>query len=184
MPAKKAAKKKPAKRVPTAKPPKQPRGRPTDYRDEFAVQAGKLCCLGATDKDIADFFGVDERTINRWKDQHADFCQSLKRGKMSADAEVADCLFRRATGYKQEAIKIMQHKGIPVIQAYQETYPPDVTACIFWLKNRRPDLWRDKVEVKNEHSGKIEGSGFTPEEDEAITDFVSNIRKGLKAPGT
>ena len=55
-------------------------GRPSRYRAEFAEQAGKLCRLGATDQKMAEFFGVDVATLNRWKLRHAGFCESLKRG--------------------------------------------------------------------------------------------------------
>ena len=161
------------------------KGRPSSYKEEYAEQAEKLCRLGATDKELADFFEVAESTLNLWKLEHPDFSESLKRGKSTADAEVADRLFRRATGYSHKAVKFATFEGMITDQReYTEHYAPDTTACIFWLKNRRPDLWRDKVEVKAEHSGKIDGSGFSPEEDAAITDFVAGIRDGLKKPGT
>jgi hypothetical protein len=72
-------------------------GRPTLYREEYTEQALKLCRLGATDRELADFFDVSEQTINAWKDAHPEFLESLKDGKAKADAEVADKLFRRAT---------------------------------------------------------------------------------------
>lgn len=132
-------------------------GRPSSYKPEYAVQAGKLCKLGATDKEIADFFGVDERTVNRWKSEHLEFCQSLKEGKTLADAEVADRLYQRAMGYTHHAVKIAaspsgEHVSVP----YVEHYAPDTTAAIFWLKNRRPDLWRDK------HTQELTGAGGAP----------------------
>ncbi|KNY20439.1 hypothetical protein AKJ13_22340 [Methylobacterium sp. ARG-1] len=110
----------------------------------FARQAEKLLKDGATDTDLAGFFEVDVRTIYRWKLQHEDFRQALTRTKAVADDAVVASLFRRATGYSHDAVKIMQDKGSPVVVPYVEHYPPDTTAAIFWLKNRRPDLWRDK----------------------------------------
>jgi len=129
--------------------------RPSQYRSEYADQALKLCRLGATDKDMADFFGVSEQTINAWKKAHPLFLESLKGGKEMADAEVADKLFKRATGYSHDAVKIFANAttGAEQIVPYVEHYPPDTTACIFWLKNRRPDLWRDKHDL--EHSGSL-----------------------------
>ncbi len=87
-------------------------GRPTSYRPEYAEQALKLCRLGATDKELADFFEVAESTVNLWKIEHPEFSESLKAGKAQADAEVADKLFKRATGYSHSAVKIMQFKSI------------------------------------------------------------------------
>ena len=122
-----------------------PAGRPTSYRPEYAAQAERLCRLGATDRELADFFEVSEQTINAWKDAHPQFLESLKRGKRESDVNVADRLYMRAMGYSHEAVKIFMPSGAdkPVYAAYTEHYAPDTTACIFWLKNRRPDLWRD-----------------------------------------
>ena len=88
-----------------------PAGRPSSYRAEYVEQALKLCRLGATDRELADFFDVAESTLNLWKLEHAEFSESLKRGKAEADAEVADKLFRRATGYSHEAVKIFMPAG-------------------------------------------------------------------------
>jgi hypothetical protein len=102
--------------------------------------------LGATDKEIANFFEVDERTINRWKIDYPVFCQSLKRGKLQADATVAYKLYKRATGFKHTEDKIFVHEGQTITVPTIKTYPPDTTAAIFWLKNRRTSEWRDKHE--------------------------------------
>lgn len=141
--------------------------RPTKYRAEFAEQARKLCRLGATDVELADFFEVALSTLNKWKLSHKEFSESIKSGKTLGDAEVADKLFKRATGYSHEAVKIFNDEGRPLIVPYTEHYPPDTTAAIFWLKNRRPDLWRDKVQQEVQHSGGITGiklivEGITP----------------------
>jgi phage FluMu gp28-like protein len=121
--------------------------RPTKYKPEYAEQTLKLCRLGATDKELADFFQVNEDTINEWKKVHVEFSESIKGGKAQADAEVADKLFKRATGYEHKAVKISASPdGREHVTEYDERYPPDTTAAIFWLKNRRPDLWRDKTD--------------------------------------
>ena len=137
------------------------RGRPTSYKPEYATQALKLCRLGATDKELADFFGVHEDTITEWKRVHPEFSVSLKEGKTLADAEVADKLFKRATGYSHQAVKIVANAntGQEHIVPYTEHYPPDTTAAIFWLKNRQRDKWRDKVDT--EITGK-DGSPIAP----------------------
>ena len=141
----------------TKKPPIKKKastgGRPTSYKPEYAEQVKKLTRLGATDKEIAEFFEVAESTLNLWKQRHLEFSESLKAGKALADAEVADKLFRRATGYEHKAVKIVADAktGAEHQVEYIERYPPDTTAAIFWLKNRRPDLWRDRID--NTHSG-------------------------------
>lgn len=129
-------------------------GRPSKYRKEYAEQAKKLCAqLGATEADIAEFLGVATRTVERWKVEHAEFCRALKLGKKVADARVEQSLYRRAIGYSHEAEKIFQHGGAVVRAKTLEQYPPDTTACIFWLKNRDKANWRDKQD--HEHSGSL-----------------------------
>lgn len=162
-------------------------GRPTRYRKEFAEQARKLCRLGAIDVELADFFGVDVATLNRWKKAHREFCESLKEGKSQADAEVAQSLFHRATGYSHPDTKFATHEGrITDSQEYTKHYPPDTIACIFWLKNRRPDLWRDKI--GHEHTGKDGGpikqeSEFTvTPEDEAVIARIRDKRDSIDRP--
>jgi len=128
-------------------------GRPTDYRPEMVEQAKKLCELGATDRELARFFQVSESTINLWKLEHPEFSESLKLGKEASDERVARSLYHRALGYSHDAVKIFADPktGAEKVVEYTEHYPPDTTAAIFWLKNRRPKEWRDKVD--HEHSG-------------------------------
>jgi hypothetical protein len=117
--------------------------RPSKFKAEFVEQARKLAYLGATDREAADFFGVTEQTINNWKSTNAEFFEALKVGKETADARVEQSLYRRALGYTHDAVKIMTVDGAVVQTPYVEHYPPDTTAAIFWLKNRRADRWRD-----------------------------------------
>lgn len=123
------------------------RGRPSKYQPSFVVQAKKLAELGATDREVADFFEVDERTLNRWKHEHEDFCQSLRVGKEAADARVIQSLYRKAIGYEQDAVKIAVNAQGEVTQVpFIERHAPDTTAAIFWLKNRASADWRDKID--------------------------------------
>ncbi len=122
-------------------------GRPSKYKQEYAEQARKLCLLGATDAKLADFFEVDEATINRWKHDFPEFCKSLKAGKIQADAEIAESLFNRAKGYIAPDLDIKMYEGEIIETPYMKHYPPDATSMIFWLKNRQPDLWREKREA-------------------------------------
>lgn len=123
-----------------------PAGRPSDYKPEFADQASKLCALGATDFELADFFKVDTRTIYRWKNLHEEFCQAVTCGKEKADERVERALFNRAVGYSFESEKVFQHQGEIIRAEIVEHVPPDPGAAMNWLKNRKPDDWRDKRE--------------------------------------
>lgn len=143
---KKPAAKKKAAGVAASEKKKRGVGQPTSYRDEYTDWALKLTKLGATDKDMAEAFEVTEQTLNNWKQAHPEFFESIKKGKAIADAEVASKLFHRATGYEHPEDDIKSVNGEIVITPTVKHYPPDTTAAIFWLKNRRPDLWRDKIE--------------------------------------
>ena len=129
-------------------------GQPTKYKDEYAKQAYKLCLLGSTDKDMADFFEVCEDTINNWKHKHPEFFESIKRGKVSADATVASRLYKRAVGYEHDEDKIFNNQGEPLIVPTTKHVQPDTTAAIFWLKNRQPKMWRDSQNIDHTTNGK------------------------------
>lgn len=122
-----------------------PGGRPTDYKPQYAEKAYKLCLLGAKDKELADFFEVSEQTLNVWKEKHPEFIESIKAGKEDADANVANSLYKKAQGYTRQ---VKNEEGEVIGETY---YPPDTSACIFWLKNRQKHKWRDKQDI--EHSG-------------------------------
>ena len=124
-------------------------GRPTAYKPEYALQAEKLCNLGATDIELADFFEVSPATITNWKNKHPEFLAALKTGKESLDERVERSLYHKAIGYSFDAVKIFNGADGPVYAPYREHVAPDTTACIFWLKNRRQQQWRDVH--KHEH---------------------------------
>lgn len=128
-------------------------GAPTLYRDEYAEQVYKLCLLGATDAELADFFNVTEQTINNWKKEHIEFFESIKKGKEIADSDIAESLYHRAKGYSHKEDKIFNNNGEPLIVPTIKHYPPDTTAAIFWLKNRKPAVWRDKQEIDHTTGG-------------------------------
>lgn len=148
---------------------KKVRGRKSDYKEEYSDQVLKLCLLGATDKEIAEFFSVSEQTINRWKKKYPEFLEALKKGKNLADANVASRLYNRAIGYSCKATKFATLDGrITDQKEYTEHYPPDTTAAIFWLKNRQPGKWRDKKEIENSVKLGDELESMSDEELEAI----------------
>lgn len=128
-------------------------GRPTKYREEYNEQARKLCLLGATDSDLAEFFEVNVDSIHEWKKVHTAFSDSIKSGKSQADSDVADRLYQRAMGYEHKDVDIRVVEGQIVQTEIMKHYPPDSTAAIFWLKNRNSKRWRDKHEVA--HSGSV-----------------------------
>lgn len=139
---------------------KHPGGRPPRYKKEFTELAYNYCLLGATDKKLASFFNVCVSTIDKWKKSHPEFLQSIKKAKEFADGEVVKSLYDRATGYEHPDTHISNYQGGITKTKITKHYPPDTTAMIFWLKNRQPELWRDKRET--EISGKIQTEALIP----------------------
>jgi hypothetical protein len=124
------------------------------YKREFAKQARKACEMGATDRDLAELFGVKTSTIWRWRCEHKEFCSALVVGKLHADAIVERSLYQRAVGYSYDAVKINQYEGAAVITDYTEHVPPDPGSMKLWLTNRQPEKWREKVDI--DHSGIVQ----------------------------
>jgi len=152
-------------------------GRPTKYIEAYNQQVYKLCLLGATDADIANFFDVTETTVNNWKISYPEFFESIKKGKQQADIDIADALYNKAKGFTtttQKAFKLKKSENgigsderIEIVHV-EETFPPDTTAIIFWLKNRQPQKWRDKQEVNHDINGSINILNLGEGEDEDV----------------
>lgn len=98
---------------------------------------------GLTDEQIAQNIGINPATLYVWKNNYPEISESLKKGKEVVDYEVENALLKRALGYTVKEEKLT--KDGEVVELEREV-PGDVTAQIFWLKNRKPDAWRDKPE--------------------------------------
>lgn len=140
---------------------KHPGGRPPKFQDDHTVLAAKaLAELGQTDDQIAKALGITRATIYNWRQEHPGFFDALKSAKEKADNKVEKSLYKNAVGYNYKAEKPMtvsdgNGDGSHIeIASYTEHVPAQTVAQIFWLKNRRPDRWRDRQQV--EHSGAIE----------------------------
>lgn len=147
-------------------------GRPSKFDEAMCAQVEKLCKLGATDKELADFFEVSEATLSTWKNTHPAFLEALKKGKATADAEVASKLFHRATGYEHDDVHVSNYQGEVTVTKLRKHYAPDTTAAIFWLKNRRPDLWRDRQEITGKDGAPVQVETMTDLEEARAVAFA------------
>ena len=107
---------------------------------------------GLTDEQIAANIGVTTTTLYDWKKKYADFSDALKKGKETSNYEVENALFKSATGYEYEERKEVQEVVDGVmrkrVEITRKQVPPNATSAIFWLKNRKPDKWRNKQEIE------------------------------------
>lgn len=120
---------------------------------------------GLTDEQISQNMGIGTTTLYRWKDEFEEIRETLKRGKEVVDRQVENALLKRALGYEYEEVKEKFEDGVITERTVtKKEVVPDTTAQIFWLKNRKPDKWRDKP-------------GY---EDTSELDKLDAILKGLK----
>lgn len=127
--------------------------RPTTFKPEFIEQAKRLASiLGATDAEVAAFFGKSERTIANWKVEYPKFAKALNVGKAAANKRVERSLYQRAVGYSHEAEEIFCKDGIVTRAKTVKHYPPDTAACIFFLCNRDKENWKQKNHVDHSSS--------------------------------
>lgn len=185
-------KKKEAKTEVAAVEEKRERGRPTLYRPEYAEEQKKLLMLGATDQEVADYFGVAKSTIYEWRLKNQEFSDSVLEGRQRPDMEVAFSAYERAKGkwiteevptkvkriiYGENGKKIQEHEEV-VITHVQKFIPPDPTSIQFWLKNRKQVAWQDRKQVE---VGRV-GDFASMHDDELlryIQEEASEISKGL-----
>ena len=108
----------------------QKRGRKSAFRPEYVLIAKACARFGAIEEEIADELHINNATLDNWKKKYPEFLGALKAGKEASDDRVERSLYQLAIGWNGQ--------------------PPNVTAAIFWLKNRRRDRWRDVQQMQSE----------------------------------
>ena len=128
--------------------------------EEGLLQLEAWARNGLTDEQIAANIGISRSTLNEWKNRFSDISDTLKRGKEIVDIQVENALLKGALGYTYKETtreaqfnpQTEQYEMVVTKEVTKEVVP-DTTAQIFWLKNRKPEEWRDKKDV--EHSGSV-----------------------------
>lgn len=146
--------------------PAQPRDKANKfeavYESRFALAAAKICRMGGTSSDIAEGLGISERTVRRWRREYEDFDTACKVNKDLFDDRIEVSLAQRALGYSCPETKVLIRDGKVHTHEVMKYYPPDTLACIYWLNNRRPANWRQKVEIDaNVRPAEVSGEPMT-----------------------
>jgi hypothetical protein len=134
---------------------------------------------GLTDEQIAHNCGITTTTLYDWKNKYPAISEALKRGKDVIDIEVENALLKRALGYRYDEVtrekttdKETGFSCLTVTKRVTKEVLPDTTAQIFWLKNRRPDKWRDRIETVS--------AGAQSAEDDPITKSLKEAADAVK----
>jgi hypothetical protein len=130
---------------------------------EWLTEEGKVRLQGwardgLSDEQLADKMGICTSTFYAWKNKYPEISEALKEGKDVADRKVENALYKRACGFEFEEVTTERDEinGKMITKRVTKFYPPDPISMIFWLKNRKPDEWRDKRETE------VTGSGGGP----------------------
>lgn len=117
--------------------------------EEGLIKIGGWAKDGLTDEQIAQNIGISRSTLNEWKKRFPDIKDTIKRGKEVVDRQVENALFKSAIGYEYtEITEELTDSGMKVTKRVTKQVAPNPTSAIFWLKNRKPDLWRDKKQTE------------------------------------
>jgi len=153
-------------------------GRPSKYNPAYCEQVTKLCKLGATDKEIAEFFVIAESTLNLWKIEHREFSEAITRGKQVADMEVAASLYKIAKGFHYKETATGTNDMGSFMTENKRYATPDFRAIRFWLMNRQKDKWRDKVEQDITSKGESINKPMSDEQFNKIVNLLNGTESG------
>jgi hypothetical protein len=163
---------------------KAKKGKPNGY-EEFVKNDGLIKVEGwardgLLDKQIAGNIGIAERTFSTWKQKHDALRTTLKRGKVVVDIQVENALLKKALGYTTvEITEYPDEDGKMVVsKTVTKEVPPDATAQIYWLKNRKPDEWREKKHI--EMSGELNVTNLTDEQLDEKLKRIQGVTDGKK----
>ena len=127
----------------------------TKWHPDFPLRAQDYARQGMIDKEIAAKLGISEDTLYTYLKKYPEFSEALKEGKAPVDVEVENALLKRARGYEYEEVTVEYAPAKPgekaqptKVKKVTKQVIPDTKAHVFWLKNRRPDIWRDRQDIE------------------------------------
>lgn len=159
-----------------------PKGRRPKYSGDLIPVAAALARAGVPFIEIAAELDVHVSTISNWADRYPEFAAAVQAGKAAFDRRIENGLALKAAGYTKQTIKVVKtDDGTYEAIAYDEYVPPDTGAAIFWLKNRDPLAWRDKIELDGliQHDVDLKVTGPEPTRELALA-IINTILDGQR----
>lgn len=150
----------------------------TEHRQEILTEAKALGLAGATDFEITEEFGIDQRTLYKWRARDPQFAAALTLAKDVADGRIEASLYQKAHGYTYRSEEIKVVDGVVVRVPTVTHVPPDTTAMIFWLKNRQRAHWTDQQDVNITASVDLKGGDLRA----IALAMLATMKAGLMAP--
>lgn len=152
------------------------RGRKSKYDDYVKPRLTEIegwCREGLIEEEIAKKLGISVTTLNEYKKKHPQFLESLRKGKEVVDYEVEKALFNRAKGIEYTEVTEERAKNGKMVVTKRVTkyIPPSEAACIIWLKNRKPDQWRDRP------------NGYNGNNHDQLDDLANVLKESAKKYG-
>ena len=132
-------------------------GRKRSVRDIWTTGDGLIkiqgmARAGMTDEQICKKIGITVATLYNWRKYSPEFDKALRQTKEIVDYEVENALERLCYGFEKDEVTVKQRNGTTVEKTIvRKYYPPNVTAIIWWLKNRQPDRWKDRKEIESDN---------------------------------
>lgn len=118
-----------------------------EYTKDTAIIIGALARQGLTLKQITESLGITQATLNAWRKKYPELGRVLRQNCLIADAMVEGSLYQRAIGFEyDEEVYTELTDGEVKVKRHHKYMPSDITACIYWLKNRQPERWRERKE--------------------------------------
>ena len=154
-----------------------PGGRPSKYEEYVKprlLEITALCRDGYTMEDIAKKLGIAKGTLYEYQNKYKELKDALKKGREVADIEIENALFKSALGYTvEETVKEEDEEGNIKIKTIKKYIVPSQTAQIFWLKNRKPDIWNDRKVIEANTVNRIEVDSIKNMSTEEIKELLS-----------
>lgn len=177
---------------PPSPPVKRGRGRPPKFKPEYVNIARAMTHVGCAEYEIAQALGVASQTLWSWGKVYPEFYEAIKFRPGDGDERVERSLFHKAIGYTFDTVELFNNQGEIIEHPVKKHIPPDTASAIFWLKNRKPEQWRDRIQMNGhvDHNhrhahlhAQLGGAGLDLERyTEAQLDAIADFTRALNAP--